>query len=74
MGPDRQPNWQPISALATIGSLIDGEVDGGRDQYQRLLRTAERPYVLDDATVAWVLRVYGFNRRRSVAFASQAGR
>jgi hypothetical protein len=55
---DQGPNWQPISASATIGSLIDGQLDDGRDQHQRLLQAAERPYVLDDATVTRVLRVY----------------
>ncbi len=62
MGPDQEPTWQPISALATITSLIDRhdrQVASGRDQHQRLLQAAERPYLLDDATVARVRRVYG---------------
>lgn len=59
MGPDQEPNWQPISALATITSLIDRQVASGRDQHQRLLQAAERPYLLDDATVARVRRAVG---------------
>jgi hypothetical protein len=59
MGPDQEPNWQPISALATITSLIDRQVASGRDQHQRLLRAAERPSLLDDATVARVRRAVG---------------
>jgi hypothetical protein len=54
MSRDHEPTWQPISALAMISSVIDGQVDGGRDQHQRLLQAAERPYMLDDATVARV--------------------
>jgi len=55
---DQEPNWQPIGALATIASLIDDQLEGGRDQYRSLLEAEVRPYVLDDATVARVVRVY----------------
>lgn len=54
----QEPTWQPINALGTVGALIDAQVDGGRDHYQLLLQAAERPSVLDDATVARVQRVY----------------
>ena len=53
------PTWQPISALGLIGSLIDAQVEGGRDQYQTLVGAADRPYVLDKATVRRVVEVYG---------------
>jgi hypothetical protein len=57
-GSDPGPTWQPISALGTIASLIDGQLEGGRDQYRSLLEAEVRPYVLDDATVARVQQVY----------------
>lgn len=56
---DQEPNWQPISALPTIASMIDGQLEAGRDQYRTLLEAEVRPYRLDDATVARVARVYG---------------
>jgi len=52
-----EPTWQPISALGLIGRLIDAQVEGGRDQYETLLRA--RPYALDDATVERLLKAYG---------------
>jgi hypothetical protein len=52
-----QPTWQPISALGLVASLIDAQLEDGRDQHQLLLKA--RPYVLDDATVERLLRVYG---------------
>lgn len=56
---DQEPNWQPIGSLATIASLIDDQLEAARDQYRSLLEAESRPYVLDDATVARVARVYG---------------
>lgn len=56
---DQEPNWQPISALGLIGSVIDGQLDGCRDQHRTLLAAAGRPYALDDSTVARVRRVFG---------------
>lgn len=56
---DQEPNWQPISALPVIASMIDGPLEAGRDQYRTLAEAEGRPYRLDDATVARVQRVYG---------------
>jgi hypothetical protein len=55
--PRAEPNWRPISALGLIGSLIDAQLHDAHEQYETLLKA--RPYVLDDATVARLLRVYG---------------
>ena len=52
-----EPTWQPISELGLIGDLIDAQLDGGRDQYETLLRA--RPYALDDATVERLIKAYG---------------
>lgn len=52
-----QPTWQPISALGLIASIIDAQLEDARDQHELLLKA--RPYVLDDATVERLLRVYG---------------
>lgn len=49
-----EPTWQPISALGLISGLIDAQLNGGRDQYETLLRA--RPYALDDATVERLIR------------------
>jgi hypothetical protein len=47
-----EPNWQPISMLATIASLIDGGLSDAREHYAMLLMARPKPYVLDDATIA----------------------
>jgi hypothetical protein len=54
-----EPNWQPISMLATIASLIDGGLVDAREHYSTLLKARPKPYVLDDATIAHTRRVKG---------------
>jgi hypothetical protein len=54
-----EPNWQPISMLATIASLIDGGLADAREHYAMLLRARPKPFVLDDATIADTKRVNG---------------
>jgi hypothetical protein len=54
-----EPNWQPISMLATIASLIDGGLSDAREHYEMLLKARPKPFVLDDATIAHTKRVNG---------------
>lgn len=58
MAQDQTPNWQPISALPRIASLIDGMLHETEKQYHTLQQAKGRPHVLDDALVARVIRVY----------------
>jgi len=50
-------NWQPISALPLIASLIDGLLDEAEQQYENL-QSCRKPHVLDDYTVGRVIKVY----------------
>ena len=54
-----EPNWQPISMLATIASLSDEGLRDAREHYATLLDARPVPYVLDDATIARTKRVNG---------------
>jgi len=51
-----QPEWQPISRLALIGSMIDGMLQDAEEHYHTLLQASPKPHVLDDYTVAEYLR------------------
>jgi hypothetical protein len=51
-------NWQPISALPLIASLIDGLLDEAEQQYENLESCRPQPHVLDDYTVGRVIKVY----------------
>ncbi|MCA1672948.1 MAG: hypothetical protein LC799_12385, partial [Actinobacteria bacterium] len=57
--PGQQPNWQPISALARVAAVIDGQLAAVKDQHRMLVTAAGRPYSLDNATVERVVRVFG---------------
>jgi hypothetical protein len=50
MPPSEQPNWQPISQLPLIASLIDGGAAEAMAQRQILTEARARPHLLDDAT------------------------
>jgi hypothetical protein len=53
-----QVNWQPISALGLIGSLIDGMFDDLEKQTATLEACRSKPYVLDDYTVNRVIKLH----------------
>jgi hypothetical protein len=57
--PDADPvNWQPISEMPLIASMIDGALDDTRDHMGTLNEARARPHVLDDATIDRVERVH----------------
>ncbi len=45
------PNWQPISMMAMIASIIDGEVQNFEDLYKNLCEARKKPHVMDDMTM-----------------------
>jgi hypothetical protein len=51
-------NWQPISALSLIASMLDGLLDEVEKQYANLQACRPNPYVLDHDTVGRVIEVY----------------
>lgn len=57
--PNADPvNWQPISQIPLIASMIDGALDDTRDQVGTLSEARARPHVLDDATIDRVEQVH----------------
>lgn len=58
MPPNPTPQWQPLSALPTIGSLIDEMLANAEEHYATIQQTKGRPYVLDDAIVARIIQVH----------------
>jgi hypothetical protein len=54
-----EPNWQPISMLATIASLSDEGLRDAREHYATLLEARPKPHVPEDATIARTKRVNG---------------
>ncbi len=54
----RQVNWQPISSLPFIASMIDGMAGEAEQQHANLEGCRSKPYVLDDTTVERLLKVF----------------
>ena len=58
--PSSEPvNWQPISQLPLVASVLDGALSDTADHIQTLTKARARPHVLDDATIDRVERVHG---------------
>ena len=54
-----RPDWQPISRLPQIGSMIDAMLQDAEEHYQTLLQASPKPHVLDDYIVGRVFEVFG---------------
>ena len=51
-------NWQPISQMKLIASMIDDALGDTREHLQTLTKARARPHVLDDATIDRVEQVH----------------
>ena len=51
-------NWQSISKMPLIASMIDGALDDTRHHIETLTKARTRPHVLDDTTIDRVERVH----------------
>ena len=53
-----QVNWQPISQMPLISSMIDTSLNDTRKHLGTLSKAKDRPHVLDDATIDRVEQVH----------------
>jgi hypothetical protein len=53
-----QVNWQPISQMPLISSMIDTSLNDTREHLDTLSKAKDRPHVLDDATIDRVEQVH----------------
>jgi hypothetical protein len=51
-------NWQPISRMPLVASMIDGALSDTVEHLQTLTKARAQPHVLDDATIDRVERVH----------------
>jgi hypothetical protein len=57
--PNANPvNWQPISQMKLIASMIDDSLGDTRKHFQTLTEARARPHVFDDATIDRVEQVH----------------
>lgn len=67
-------NWQPISEMPLIASMIDGALADTRDHLRTLTEARSRPHVLDDATIDRVDQVHTEQLAFVDIYAQQIGR
>ena len=48
---DEKPNWQPLSMIPTIASIIDEEVANFENLYKNLGEARKKPHVMDDMII-----------------------
>lgn len=72
--PGREQNWYPISKLGWFTGHIREGVEATRRQLELLQPARARPYVLDDATVARIIRVHRDQADDLTLFQNQADR
>ncbi len=53
-----QLNWQPISQMMLIASMIDTSLNDTREHLATLTKARAKPHVLDDATIDRIERVH----------------
>ena len=58
MAANDQVNWQPISQMMLIASMIDTSLDDTREHLATLTKAQAKPHVLDDAAIDRVERVH----------------
>jgi hypothetical protein len=71
---DSPVNWQPISQMLLIASMIDGALDDTREHIETLRQALGRPHVLDDAVIDRVELVHTEQRQFVDIYARQIDR
>ncbi len=57
--PNEDPvNWQPVSEMPLIATMIDGALEDTCEHLETLAQARTRPYVLDNATLDRSERVH----------------
>ncbi len=69
-----QANWQPISQMPLIASMITASLNDTREHLGTLSKAKDRPHVLDDATLNRVEQVHTEQMDYVEIYAQQIGR
>src|SRR5271157_3833346 len=69
-----QLNWQPISQMPLISSMIDTSLNDTREHLNTLSKAKDRPHVLDDATIDRVEQVHTEQMEFVDIYTQQIGR
>ncbi len=74
MSKTNQVNWQPISEMPLISSMIDASLNDTRKHLDTLSKAKDRPHVVDDATIDRVEQVHTEQMEFVDIYTQQIGR
>ena len=60
--PRGEPNWQPVTAVTMMAGALTEQLAANCEQLELLERARREPWLLDDATVDRVKKVFGVQR------------
>src|SRR5712691_11279309 len=60
--PRGEPTWQPVTAVTMMAGMLTEQLAANREQLELLERARREPWLLDDATVDRVKKVFGVQR------------
>ena len=69
-----QVNWQPISQMMLIASMIDTSLNDTREHLATLTKARAKPHVLDDATIDRLEEVHTEQMEFVAIYTQQIGR
>ncbi|MBW9158665.1 hypothetical protein [Clostridium tagluense] len=55
---NKKQNWHPITMLPMFATMISGQLEEAKNQYENLLQARSKPYVLNDEIVERVIKVF----------------
>lgn len=55
---NKQQNWHTITMLPMLSTMISGQLEEAKNQYDNLLQAQSKPYILNDEIVERVIIVF----------------
>lgn len=55
---NKEQNWHPISMLPMLSTMISGQLEEAKNQYENLLQAKPKPYVLNDEIIERIIKVF----------------
>ncbi|MBZ9626389.1 hypothetical protein G9F71_026665 [Clostridium sp. FP2] len=55
---EKQQNWHPISMPPMLSTMISGQLEEAKNQYENLFKAQSKPYVLNDEILERVIKVF----------------
>ncbi|MCJ7691685.1 MAG: hypothetical protein MUO60_20595 [Clostridiaceae bacterium] len=55
---NKEQDWHPISMIPMLSTMISGQLEEAKNQYENLLQAKPKPYVLNDEIIERIIKVF----------------